>query len=265
MIQRAPPPQPPGFPPPKVKAAEQDLRAVSGAAEPVAHWQDYKPEFYRHQDQKCAWCETTNTSEWGAMDHYAPANAVFLLVNAGFEQPDSVNVRDRRYQPLHRPGYWWLAYDWNNWVYACNRCNTAWKSALFPVAESPHPGPDPQIPYTPMLLHPFGSEDPLDHLEFDDLGGVRPRHGSPRGQATIAVCGLDRPSLETARRATVEPLRTAWDAYVASERLAGSKPGLQEVEELRAKQLATLTAATANNQSFAGHKRSLLRQWSASP
>lgn len=204
MIHHVRPDRPKDFPPERIQRAEAALRASVGAESCVAHWQDYKTHFYESQHHKCAWCEAENTTETGAVDHYRPKGAVGQLETAGQEVEGCTNVRGRTVRPLHAPGYWWLAYDWDNWLFACNRCNSAWKLSLFPVCEQPYPKPDPGTACTPLLLDPFGAEDPIDHLDFSALGQIEPWNGSPRGRATIDTCGLDRESLRRAREKVVK-------------------------------------------------------------
>ena len=102
-------------------------------------------------------------------------------------RPHTRRVSDR--------GYWWLAYTWENWLLACDRCNRAWKGTLFPVAEDPRPEPAPDMVETPLLLDPFGSENPSTHLQFDPLGQVEAVPGSRMGFETVRTLGLDREQL----------------------------------------------------------------------
>ena len=55
---------------------------------------------------------------------------------------------------------------------------------------------------TPLLLHPFGAEDPVDHLRFNELGEICGI--TDEGKATIEVCGLWRESLRDARSEKAE-------------------------------------------------------------
>lgn len=171
-------------------------------------WGEYKSVFYAAQHQKCAYCEAPVTGETGALDHHYPKGAVTELVAAGEEVPDATNVRGRKTRPIPgASGFWWLAYDWTNWCFICNRCNSAWKGALFP-AELP-PGEKwetirPGTVVTPLLLFPFEGPDPEHHLEFYATGEVVARDASPHGRATIEVCGLHRESLRQQRAKVAE-------------------------------------------------------------
>ncbi|MCG8454751.1 MAG: hypothetical protein MI919_00610, partial [Holophagales bacterium] len=95
-----------------------------------------------------------------------------------------------------KPGYWWLAYSWTNYVYACKKCNT-WKANSFPLAGQREPM-DPGIEdrEDALLLNPF-LDDPTGHLSFDEIGQIRPQ--TEKGRITIDRCGLDRETLRRER------------------------------------------------------------------
>ncbi|MCP4661944.1 MAG: hypothetical protein GY856_41605, partial [bacterium] len=158
----------------------------------------------------------------GAVDHFRPKSAVSELEDDpatwGREKPHLTNVEGRRPRPLSDRGYWWLAYEWSNFLFACERCNTAWKRSLFPVADRSRRAlpPRPDTDEAPLLLDPYGDAHPADHFRFGDQGSVEPKDGSPMGFETIRTLGLDRESLrefrkEKARRANwlVRSLREA--------------------------------------------------------
>ena len=175
------------------------VTAAGPAALTNAHfpelWSHYKSHFIRAQRGRCAYCERS-ISDTGHIDHYAPKSAVGQLIAPGRELADAFNVRGRVVHDS-RPGYWWLAYDWRNWLLTCERCYSAWKRTFFPVGTRRPPKQGQRE--RRLLLSPFGREDPVRHLRFDRLGQVAPRAGSTRGRATIDTCGLDRESLRSAR------------------------------------------------------------------
>jgi hypothetical protein len=67
-------------------------------------WSDVK-EYYRQiSDEKCWYCETKTDRMRGDIDHHRPKGGVIQ-------------------NPAHR-GYWWLAFEWRNWRFACELCNS---------------------------------------------------------------------------------------------------------------------------------------------
>lgn len=197
----------------KLKAARAKPRKKkrsAGAAKPrkkpdvfCSLWGKYKPLFSAAQERKCAFCEgDAAVQQFGDVEHYRPKAKIRQLENDGKEQRDSPKVKDRGGPQVGATGYWWLAYDWDNYLLACQICNQQWKSDFFPIAEEPRASDAPQrgAAETPLLLHPFEGPMPHDHLEYNDLGQVIPRAGSRHGMATIRTLGLNRVGLMEQRR-----------------------------------------------------------------
>jgi hypothetical protein len=199
----------------------------------------HKRAFSVAQHGKCGYCETFALNHPAAMEHHAPKGELQVLVAEGSEAEDLYNVRDRETPEISATGFHWLALAWDNWLLACERCNTGWKRSLFPVREdvafleavevayrlggieavkallatkAPRP-PHPRRKLTPLLLNPFGPEDPVDHLDFGRLGGIAARNGSDHGRETIRTCALHRESLRRIRQGI------AMDAFRHVERL----------------------------------------------
>lgn len=171
-------------------------------------WKKHKGAFIEAQHGKCAYCEQPSMNHPGAVEHYAPKSEVHELIADGKEKENTASVVGRETRQICPTGYWWLAYDWNNWLFACERCNTGWKRCLFPVREKTRKLPPRQgVRETPVLLHPFGRVDPDRHLRFTELGQIVAHDGSDRGVETIRTCGLDRESLRRVREGFAE------DAY----------------------------------------------------
>jgi uncharacterized protein (TIGR02646 family) len=148
---------------------------------------------------KCAYCETTVTagSDWD-VEHFRPKGRVA-------ERPD-------------HPGYYWLAYAWQNLYLSCQHCNELRKDkprwddpdmgpALgkvdrFPLADertramSPDDDTDRE---TRLLLDPC-ADDPEPCLGYDPMGDILARDDNPKGRATIEVFHLRRRRLRDARR-----------------------------------------------------------------
>lgn len=227
MIALKRPEKPQGFPPLELRQAqarwEQQHSAWLQAGcpekkgehihEPPALWTGYLPQFLRAQHTKCGFCESSLHSQVPPVDHFAPKGGVDHPdpSSLGQEVHGGNNVRGRKTLPVYPYGYFKRAYDWNNWLVICERCNTGWKRAFFRVAEDPHPDPATEAPFTPLLLNPF-DDPPEEHLEFRALGEIVPRDKSRRGQVTIQLVGLDRESLRAQRE------KAARDAFRLCER-----------------------------------------------
>lgn len=179
-------------------------------------WSRYKADFSQAQHGRCGFCEC-HVTDTGQVEHFAPKLAVGTLVAAGREVSRCSNVRGRRVDHAFS-GYWWLAYEWTNWLFACERCNTAWKKTLFPVGSPRTVAPRRGAQEVRLLLNPFSGADPIRHLTFDSLGQVAPRKKSRKGAATIETCGLDRESLRGAREERAEAAHLLCDRVMAAHR-----------------------------------------------
>ena len=146
--------------------------------------QAVKDALLRAQHKKCCYCESKfRANSPGAVEHFRPKGAVRRESGEG-----------RLY-----PGYYWLAYSWNNLLVSCERCNSSHKGSLFPLADerkrsrSHH---DDIGVETPLFIDP-SKEDPRKHIRFE-RAAVAAR--TQKGRTTIAGLGLKRSDLEELRR-----------------------------------------------------------------
>ena len=141
-----------------------------------AYWKTSKDQLKKESANKCAYCEAnTSVVAHGDVEHFRPKSE-----------------------------YWWLAYTYDNYLFACQICNQTYKSDNFPIAGAKFPepavkstttaakinslvgkiSPDPiaiTVGYTlakfktnhtkekSLLLNPY-FDDPANHFawEFDD-------------------------------------------------------------------------------------------------
>ena len=136
------------------------------------------------QHGKCCFCERKVGND-GDVEHFRPKQA----------------YRQEKGKPLQRPGYYWLAYEWDNLYLACTACNQRHKENLFPLinpeerATSHHDN----IKKEKQIFIDPGKEDPETFIEFrgefpvgfDEEG---------RGHNTIKSLALDRHSLNERRK-----------------------------------------------------------------
>lgn len=155
--------------------------------------------------KKCAYCE----SDFGAVtpndiEHFRPKSAI--TTREGNEL---------------KPGYYWLAGDWQNLLISCPDCNRSRTHKVPGQSEGVLLGKGTQYPLTDeatrvrhhddqidhedsarLLLDPC-IDNPEDHLEFDEIGNIRARRQngvtSSRGKVSIDVFALRRKTLVEAR------------------------------------------------------------------
>jgi hypothetical protein len=147
---------------------------------------------------KCCFCESKITHiSYGDVEHYRP--------KAGYKQDES--------EPLQKPGYYWLAYEWDNLLLSCTLCNQQYKKNLFPLlapekrARNHH---DDIAIEQPLLINPT-------HINPQDCIGFHEEvpyaiDDNPYGKTTIAVFGLDkRVKLNEERRTILDRIRITID------------------------------------------------------
>ena len=179
---------------------------------------DVKRALRGDQSDKCAFCEhKVRVGSSGDVEHFRPKSA----------------VRQGRRDPLTLPGYYWLAYDWDNLLLACSNCNSRHKGNLFPLVNPKnrcrsHRGKLSRE--LPLFINP-ASEDPEPYIEF--VGEtIRPRNGSVRGQTTIDKLSLNRTELVEHRLTLLRLLRQLSDA----------REQILAVKQLTADQIACVTS-----------------------
>jgi hypothetical protein len=90
------------------------------------------------------------------------------------------------------PGYFWLAYRWDNLLLTCFRCNTNRKRDLFPLrfpdrrARDPNENDDAA---GPLLINPC-TEDPREHIRYRDVVAYSVNN-STKGTATRNLFALN--------------------------------------------------------------------------
>ncbi|MBF0311683.1 MAG: hypothetical protein HQL56_19400 [Magnetococcales bacterium] len=129
------------------------------------------------QHRKCCFCESKIDNHPGDVEHFRP--------KAGYQQQDS--------DPLTKPGYYWLVYDWSNLYLACEDCNRSQKKNLFPLED---PGQRARNHHQdiaqekPLLVDP-GREDPEEAISW---GKEMAAPMNRRGQCTVTTLALNERS-----------------------------------------------------------------------
>lgn len=144
---------------------------------------DVKTALIQSQYGKCCFCEQI-IYEDGDVEHFRPKGA----------------YKQELGKRLEYPGYYWLAYEWDNLYLACTACNQRHKENLFPLinpedrATSHH---DNIKIEKPIFINP-GKEDPENFIQFNGEIPVG-IDKEERGKNTIKSLALDRPNLKIRR------------------------------------------------------------------
>ncbi|NUO01207.1 MAG: hypothetical protein HUU01_11390 [Saprospiraceae bacterium] len=100
-------------------------------------WKTAKTQLKKESNNKCAYCEAnTALVAHGDVEHYRPKDT-----------------------------YWWLAYTYDNFLYACQICNQSYKSDNFPIESNQYPPPPITVNTTDQEINQLVgniSPDPID-------------------------------------------------------------------------------------------------------
>ena len=156
---------------------------------------DVKNVLMKMHRNKCCYCERKRNPPGELhVEHFRP----------------KAEVRQSRDGQREFPGYYWLAYCWDNLLLACFECNSMYKGTLFPLE---NPGQrarthnDDLSGECELLVNP-SQEDPREHLCFVDEVPVAL---TSRGRRTIEVLDLHRSALNEERLQVFKGVKMAID------------------------------------------------------
>lgn len=146
---------------------------------------EVKQTLKRIQHDKCCFCESKISHiAYGDVEHFRP--------KGGYQTASD--------KPLTQPGYYWLAYNFDNLLLACQICNQKFKRNFFPLIDeskrvkSHHDHGNLHLE-DQLIIDP-GKDNPEDHIYFDQ---EIPKARSLKGELTIHRLGLDRGELNDHR------------------------------------------------------------------
>ena len=179
------------------KATPERRKAVVNGKADV--WRELKALLAGISTDKCWYCESENIRSDNAVDHFRPKGQVAELKD--------------------HPGYWWLAFDHNNFRYSCTYCNSRRKDRAsgtsggkhdhFPLLDEERRAYSEQDDIgaeQPALLDPTSTLDPT-LLWFEPDGRAVPRYDSNEGvgfhyraKVSIILLNLNEVRLLTRRK-----------------------------------------------------------------
>jgi len=174
---------------------------------------------------KCAYCESPVTAvSYQHVEHF---------------RPQSIYPR--------------LAYHWDNLLLACERCNSGWKKAKFPLMDGNQPQENRDAPCVRddsddnALINPC-QDDPAEFFDFDDEWLVC-RGNNFRAIQTRDVCGLNRDDLRRERKKALYPVEIAAKTF-----LLAKKRGNLKIQKMQAEALKEYVSFPANYRAMAKAK-----------
>lgn len=187
-------------------------------------WKDFTGKHYwghssiretlhAYQHGKCCYCERKRDLGEVDVEHFRPR----------------LGVKEAQ----DHPGYWWLAYEWNNLFLSCKKCNSQkYKGNHFTLMPGSIHVSNENNNYhleRPMLINPE-LENPSVFIDYKYNLNSRmayPIGKDPdgRGRETIKILGLDRDVLQEGLFETLESLA------IAKDYLCNNIPGDEKYNE----------------------------------
>jgi uncharacterized protein (TIGR02646 family) len=237
---------------PEILMTEGKAKAAEHHAEYIANASDYQSgtkkfsfssSIYNHstvkealveaQHQKCCFCERTVGND-GDVEHFRPKSAY------------SQNKK------LERPGYYWLAYDWDNLYLSCSACNQRQKKNLFPITDTKKRAQlhDNDITIEQPLFIDPGKDEPSKHIGFR---GQIPYAvgGSKKGKTTIKNLALDRNILKEVRLRHLNRIKIIYSIIQTAVQYQDD----QEIQKLAQQAKEELELAISDQGEFAAATR----------
>ena len=167
---------------------------------------------------KCCYCERKRDRVEIDVEHFRPKRSV----------TENREDKEKKY-----PGYYWLAYNWQNLFLSCKGCNITWKGTSFPLSNRNnrsrwHNDINTVQDENPLLVNP--SDEPRNHIRFNDDA---PYPLDNIGLATIRGLGLlERVELREARMKALKELKKSF-SIVETLRIAVEKNKTEEIKFIR--------------------------------
>jgi len=186
-----------------IESSEDKTKDINDRAD---LWRELKSNLGKLSFKKCWYCEAREVRSDKAVDHFRPKG----------------NIKDTDHQ-----GYWWLAFDSNNYRYSCTFCNclrtdqetgeTKGKQDYFPLIDEIERAKTKEEDIDierPELLDPTKPGDP-GQLWFSEDGRAIPKYSKSekpnaykRAMTSIKLYHLDHTDLVKARKALAIKINT---------------------------------------------------------
>ena len=161
------------------------------------------------QNNKCCFCESKiGHISYGDVEHFRP--------KGGWVQEN---------ETINTPGYYWLAYHWDNLLLSCSICNQRHKKNHFPLLPNSKRALNHNcsiVDEQPIFIHPV-TENPENFIEFNEEVAVS--IDDMRGKTTIEKLGLNRPLLNEERKSKLDKIK---DIYILSQNTPVFPPEIKQ-------------------------------------
>ena len=187
---------------------------------------------------KCCYCEKKFPARELDVEHFRPKGSVQQDVG----------------QNPEKPGYFWLAYKWENLLLACQACNRRSKQTLFPLA-NPTERAKPHLRDVgneePLFIDPTRA-DPRKNIQFVDDA---PTGLTREGKETINGLKLRRPSLREDRLVRLREIQRQRDII----QLAAEDPANEDFQAVAIQAREYVESAVKSDAEFSSMAIDALR------
>jgi uncharacterized protein (TIGR02646 family) len=185
----------------KIQDTLNNLREKFNNGEKIAtkdfpsHWSEksIKDALFEIHNGKCCFCERArDKAREPDVEHFRPKAKVT--------------------EDATHPGYWWLAFDWDNFLWACKACNEEYKRNHFPLSD-----PSTRVRVEggdlsgeeSLLLNPAQDNcEQFFRYDWISAPGLMVKmdavDADPRARTTIEILGLNRQDLLEERNRHLE-------------------------------------------------------------
>ncbi|MGO7919434.1 hypothetical protein ACC755_09735 [Rhizobium ruizarguesonis] len=184
-----------------------DFKAGIRKPKTGSHYTAFKEILKKTHKNKCCYCEASLDRQHGDVEHFRPKQKVT-------DEDHRVQTVTVDGQVIDHPGYFWLAYDLDNLLLSCAKCNQASKDANGEEGNSQTKGKWNRFPLenpqdraclngkeltdeSPLLIHPL-FDTITDHLKLASTGILGAK--TKKGEITIRVLDLNSENLVKSRR-----------------------------------------------------------------
>lgn len=146
-------------------------------------YEEFRNALEKCQGSKCCFCEQPISG--GDIEHFRPKSSWQQDYNTG----------------MNRPGYFWLAYRWENMLISCSKCNeNGQKGTLFPVVGTRVTSYTASCSTEDHVIINPADEDPSNYISFNKHSPIG-IDSEGRGNENIRIFKLkDRADIGSSRR-----------------------------------------------------------------
>lgn len=224
----------------KTDARTQKVLRAAAYSEKSSLWSTAKPVYMRAQWFKCVFCERQFENEqYGKiefdLEHFRPKSSVeawpSVTIHTALSYPFATGAASAS-------GYYWLAYDVENYAASCKTCNSALKSNYFPIAGTrgvATANVSALSEEMPLLCYPLGGldDDPEELVSFvATIAKPRAADGHRRHRGQVIIDFFDLNGRDLLHRQRAQMISMFGSSLVALHEGNASETDRQVVEQI---------------------------------